>query len=188
MNENLYKHFIISTGEEKKVPCGDRLFRYYKGDAIRWNYTKEEGIVVGVENEDGISNIIVRRFNGTKVLFENDPKLFTILEGEEKANVISRREKYVAEIKERKNTGRAFIPKKSKKTKIIYDGVVYDEPTQRGSKLKVGDHIRFKLTKDVGVVRGFVRKGGLDRIVMGGSGGFPETIIDNPEAYEIVDA
>ena len=159
-----------------------------KGDAIRWNYTKEEGIVVGVENEDGISNIIVRRFNGTKVLFENDPKLFTILEGEEKANVISRREKYVAEIKERKNIGRAFIPKKSKKTKTIYDGVVYDEPTRRGSKLKVGDHIRFKLTKDVGVVRGFVRKGGLDRIVMGGSGGFPETIIDNPEAYEIVDA
>lgn len=35
MNENLYKHFIISTGEEKKVPCGDRLFRYYKGDVLR---------------------------------------------------------------------------------------------------------------------------------------------------------
>lgn len=158
-----------------------------KGDAIRWNYTKEEGIVVGIENEDGISNIIVRRFNGTKVLFENDPKLFTILEGEEKANVISKREKYVAEIKERKNVGRDLIPKKSKKTKAIYDGVMYDEPTRRGSKLKVGDHIRFKLTKDIGIVTGFIRKGGLDRIVMGGGGGFPETIIDNPEAYEIVD-
>lgn len=159
-----------------------------KGDAIRWNYTKEEGVVVGFENEDGISNIIVRRFNGTKVLFENDPKLFTILEGAEKDAVISKREKYIAESKERKDTGRAIIPKKSQKTKTIYDGVMYDEPTRRGSKLKVGDHIRFKLTKDVGIVKGFVRKGGLDRIVMGGSGGFPETIIDNPEAYEIVDA
>ena len=43
-----------------------------KGDAIRWNYTKEEGIVVGFENEDGISNIIVQRYNGSKIFFEND--------------------------------------------------------------------------------------------------------------------
>ena len=55
-----------------------------RGDTIRWNYTKEKGIVIGFEEEDGISNIIVRRFNGTKVLFENDPRLFTILKGDEK--------------------------------------------------------------------------------------------------------
>ena len=159
-----------------------------KGDAIRWNYTKEEGIVIGFEEEDGISNIIVRRFNGTKVLFENDPKLFTILDGKEKDGVIAKREKYIAESKEKKDTGRAFIPKKPQKTKTIYDGVMYNEPTRRGSKLKVGDHIRFKLTKGFGVVKGFMRRGGLDRIVMGKSEGLPESIIDNPEAYEIVDA
>ena len=45
-------------------------------------------------------------FDGTKILFENDPKLFTILEGEEKAKVISERERYVAESQERKNIER----------------------------------------------------------------------------------
>ena len=158
-----------------------------KGDAIRWNYTKEEGIVAGFDNTDGISNIIVRRFNGTKVIFENDPKLFTILEGEERANVIAEREKYVAEIREKKDVGRALIPKKTNKTKTIYDGIVYNEPTRRGSKLVVGDHIRYKLTKGIGMVKGFMRKGGLDRILMWKSEGIPETIIDNPEAYEIIE-
>ena len=67
-----------------------------KGDAIRWNYTKEEGIVVGFENEDGISNIIVQRYNGSKIFFENDPRLFKILEDEEKAKVLSKREKYIS--------------------------------------------------------------------------------------------
>ena len=51
----------------------------------------------------------------------------------------------------------------------------------------VGDHIRFKLTKGLGMVKGFIRKGGLDRILMWKGEGIPESIIDNPEAYEIVD-
>ena len=174
--------------EEEKKEVVNEINGVKKGDAIRWNYTKEEGIVIGFEEEDGISNIIVRRFNGTKVLFENDPKLFTILEGKEKDGVITKRGKYIAESKEKKDTGRAFIPKKPQRTKTIYDGVMYYEPTRRGSKLKVGDHIRFKLTKGFGVVKGFMRRGGLDRIVMGKSEGLPESIIDNPEAYEIVDA
>ena len=177
-----------NNSEEEKEKVVNEINGVKKGDAIRWNYTKEEGIVIGFEEEDGISNIIVRRFNGTKVLFENDPKLFTILEGKEKEGVISKREKYIAESKEKNDTGRAFIPKKLQKTKTIYDGVMYNEPTRRGSKLKVGDHIRFKLTKGLGVVKGFMRRGGLDRIVMGKSEGLPESIIDNPEAYEIVDA
>ena len=177
-----------NKSEEEKGEVVNEINGVKKGDAIRWNYTKEEGIVIGFEEEDGISNIIVRRFNGTKVLFENDPKLFTILEGIEKDNVISKREMYIAESKEKKDTERAIIPKKLQKTKTIYDGVMYNEPTRRGSKLKVGDHIRFKLTKGFGVVKGFMRRGGLDRIVMGKSEGLPESIIDNPEAYEIVDA
>ena len=158
-----------------------------KGDAIRWNYTKEEGIVVGFENEDGISNIIVQCFDGTKILFENDPKLFTILEGEEKAKVISERERYVAESQERKNIERTSIPKKTKKSKTIYDGIVYNEPTRRGSKVRVGDTIQFKMTKDTGRVSGFIRIGGLDRIVLGSSTGLPQYIIDNPNAYEIIE-
>ena len=32
-----------------------------------------------------------------------------------------------------------------------------------------------------------MRRGGLDRIIMGKSEGLPESIIDNPEAYEIID-
>lgn len=159
-----------------------------KGDAIRWNYTKEEGIVVGFENEGRTINIIVRRFDGTKVLFENDPRLFTILEGEEKDEVISKRERYLIESKERKDIERDITPPKRNKTKTIYDGSLYNEPTRRGSKLKVGDSIRFKLTKGIGVVKGFMRRGGLDRILMNESIGVPESIIDNPAAYDIVSA
>ncbi len=157
-----------------------------KGDAIRWNYTKEEGIVVGFENEGRTINIIVRRFDGTKVLFENDPRLFTILEGEEKDEVISKRERYLIESKERKDIERDITPPKRNKTKTIYDGILYNEPTRRGSKLKVGDSIRFKLTKGIGVVKGFMRRGGLDRIIMNKTEGVPESIIDNPAAYDIV--
>ncbi len=188
----LYDDFLKTYSVKKPTKPGKPIEKVVntvngvkKGDAIRWNYTKEKGIVVGFEFEDGITNIIVQRFNGTKVLFENDPKLFTILEGEEKANVISEREKYKAESKERKDAGRAPIA--PQKAKTIYDGVMYNEPTRRGSKLKVGDYIRFKKTKDVGIVKGFMRIGGLDRILMGKSKGIPKTIIDNPEAYEIVD-
>lgn len=178
---------IPEISKEEKEKGVNEINGVKKGDAIRWNYTKEEGIVVGFEDEDGISNIIVRRYNGTKVLFENDPKLFTILEGVEKDNVIFKRKQFLSESKETKETGRTIIPKKSPKSKTIYDGVMYNEPTRRGSKLKVGDHIRFKLTKGLGVVKGFMRRGGLDRIIMGKSEGLPESIIDNPEAYEIID-
>ncbi len=156
-----------------------------KGDAIRWNYTREKGIVVGFENDDGISNIIVQRYNGTKVLFENDPKLFTILEGKEKADVISEREKYKADSKKIKESGRVLIPKKA--TRTIYDGVLYNEPTRRGSKLKIGYQILLKKTKEFGVVKGFMRKGGLDRVIMEESNNIPESVLDYPEAYEIVD-
>ena len=192
--DQLYDEFLhalsstdpVEESKPEEVTASD-ISGVKKGDAIRWNYTKEEGVVIGFDVADGVSNIIVRRFNGTKVLFENDPKLFTILEGEERDNVIAKRERYVAEVREQKNAGRALIPKKSSKTKTIYDGIVYNEPTRRGSKLVVGDHIRFKLTKGLGMVKGFMRKGGLDRILMWKGEGIPESIIDNPEVYEIVD-
>jgi len=70
------------------------------GDVLRWNYTNEEGVVIGFDNEEGTDYIIVRSFNGTKMLFENDPKLFRILEGDEKENVMIKREKYIAESKD----------------------------------------------------------------------------------------
>lgn len=155
------------------------------GDVVRWNYTKEKGIVVGFENEDGISNIIVQRYNGAKVLFENDPKLFTILEGKQKAGVISEREKYKEESKERKDSGRALASMKNAKT--LYDGVMYDEPTRRGSKLNIGDRIRFNKNRESGIVKGFMRKGGLDRILIEKQDGKPETILDYPEGYEIIE-
>lgn len=186
----VFKEMEQPTAKEESKPIDEScngINRVRKGDAIRWNYTKEEGVVIGFERDEEISNIIVRRYNGTKVLFENDPKLFTILEGEEREKVIERRNQYVAEIRARKDIGRKLIPKKSKRQgKTIYDGVVYDEPTRRGSKLRVGDHIRFKQTKDVGVVSGFIRRGGVDRMLLVGGDGIPNEIIDNPEAYDVV--
>ena len=112
-------------------------------------------------------------------------------EKKEKNNKVAKtsdkkREKYIAESKERETAKQANVPKNRVRTKTIYDGVIYNEPTRRGSKLKVGDHIRFKLTKGIGIVKGFMRRGGLDRIVIGKSDGLPESIIDNPEAYEIL--
>ena len=74
------------------------------GDMLRWNYTKEEGVVIGFDNEEGTDYIIVRSFNGTKALFENDPKLFTKLEGEENDDLTSKRECNIAEPKLKKET------------------------------------------------------------------------------------
>ena len=54
------------------------------GDVLRWNYTKEEGVVVGFDYEDGERKYIVRLNDGTEILFEDDPKLFVKVEGERK--------------------------------------------------------------------------------------------------------
>ena len=50
------------------------------GDVLRWNYTKEVGVVVGFDSEGGI---VVQLDDGTEIVFENDPKLFVKVEGEE---------------------------------------------------------------------------------------------------------
>lgn len=189
----LYDEFVKAYSLEKtkqknktKEEKENDTFNVKLGDVLRWNYTKEEGIVVGFDSARGKRKFIVEQFDGTKIMFENDPKLFRVLEGKEKETVITKREKYIAESKERETAKQANVPKNSVRTKTIYDGVIYNEPTRRGSKLKVGDRIRFKLTKDIGIVKGFFRKGGLDRIHIGESNGLPESIIDNPEAYEIL--
>lgn len=49
------------------------------GDVLRWNYTKETGVVVGFDSEGGI---VVQLDDGTEILFENDPKLFVKVERE----------------------------------------------------------------------------------------------------------
>ena len=49
------------------------------GDVLRWNYTKETGVVVGFDSEGGI---VVQLDDGTEIIFENDPKLFVKVEGE----------------------------------------------------------------------------------------------------------
>lgn len=191
--EMLFDEFLKASFQDiPEKPCEsiieeNAIDGVKKGDAIRWNYTKEEGIVVGLESEDGICNIVVQRDNGTIIIFENDPRLYTILEEEAKANVISKREKFIAETKERKDIGIAHIPRSPKKSKTIYDGVIYDEPTRKGSLLKIGYTIRYKLTNEIGKIKGFIRKGGLDRVVMRERPGIPSTIIDNPNAYEIID-
>ena len=52
------------------------------GDVLRWNYTKETGVVVGFDSEGGI---VVQLNDGTEIIFENDPKLFAKVEEEEDA-------------------------------------------------------------------------------------------------------
>ena len=68
-----------------------------RGEALRWNYSKEEGVVVGFDSSSGECNFIVQQCDGKKIIFENDPKLFTILDGEEKEAVVSKWKKYIKE-------------------------------------------------------------------------------------------
>lgn len=49
------------------------------GDVLRWNYTKEVGVVVGFDSGGGI---IVHLNDETEIIFESDPKLFEKVEGE----------------------------------------------------------------------------------------------------------
>lgn len=79
-----------------------------RGYALRWNYSKEEGVVVGFDSSNGERNFIVQQCDGKKIIFENDPKLFTILDGEEKEAVVSQWKQY---IKDRKEARSAFPPK-----------------------------------------------------------------------------
>jgi hypothetical protein len=83
-----------------------------RGYALRWNYSKEEGVVVGFDSSNGERNFIVQQCDGKKIIFENDPKLFTILDGEEKEAVVSKWKKY---IKDRKEARNAFLPKSTER-------------------------------------------------------------------------
>ncbi len=85
-----------------------------RGEALRWNYTKEEGIVIGFDSTSGERDFIVQQCDGKKIIFENDPKLFTILEGEEKEAVVAKWKKY---IEDRKEFRRSFLPKYMEKPK-----------------------------------------------------------------------
>lgn len=79
-----------------------------RGEALRWNYSKEEGVVVGFDSSSGERNFIVQQCDGKKIIFENDPRLLTILDGEEKEAVVSKWKKY---IKDRKEARSSLLPK-----------------------------------------------------------------------------
>jgi hypothetical protein len=98
-----------SKPKEKKVDGTNNVKRE---DVLRWNYSKEEGVVVGFDSSSGERNFIVQQCDGKKIIFENDPNLFTILDGEEKQSVISKWKKY---IKDRKEARSAFLPQSKKK-------------------------------------------------------------------------
>lgn len=89
------------------------------GDAIRWNYTKDEGIVIGFDSTDEKQEIILRKYDGTKLYFENDPKLFIILDGKERDNVINQRKEYVESIRELKQKALNKLSKESDVTSHI---------------------------------------------------------------------
>jgi len=51
---------------------------------LRWNYTKDAGVVVGFDTSDGGRDFIVLRCDGRKIVFENDARLYEVIEGEER--------------------------------------------------------------------------------------------------------
>lgn len=181
---------ISKKGRKKTKEDSDCENGVKIGDVLHWNYTKEEGIVVGFESSNGVRWIIVEQYDGYRIYFENDPKLFKILEGAERDNVINKRKDFLNGQFEKECDKEIEKPKSKKetkkKTKQFVDDVVYEVPTRRGSKLKKGDKIRYKMTNEKYKVKGFIRKGGLDRIILEGNNKTPLTIIDNPSAYEII--
>ena len=78
------------------------------GDVLRWNYTKDEGIVVGFDSSDGKRLFKVQQYDGNVIMFEDDPLLFKKLDGEEKDSVISKREEYIARSKDNVTTSQAI--------------------------------------------------------------------------------
>lgn len=91
------------------------------GDALRWNYSKDEGIVVGFDSTDGKKQFKVQKFDGTEIMFENDPKLFIKLEGEEKDNVISKWVEYIAQSDNSAATNQAVVLSKHTKEMSMYN-------------------------------------------------------------------
>ncbi len=190
--EQLYDEFLAAHSLEKPKKVkkaedeveGDKGVKV--GDVLHWYYTKEEGTVVGFDFSSGRHMIIVRQYDGTKIYFENDPKLYKILEGKERDDVLNKRKQFLKDQKEKKNS-EPVTPKHVKKARTIYDGIIYKVPTRKGSKLKIGDRIRIKLSNSLAVVKGFVRKGGLDRVVIDEPKGTSAMIIDNAKVYDIID-
>ena len=125
------------------------------GDVLHWNYTKEEGTVVGFKSSKGVKWIIVEQYDGTRIFIENDPKLFKILEGIERDNVINKRKEFLNGQSEKECSKEIEKPKSTKKTKQYVDDIVYDIPTRRGSRLKIGDKIRYKMANEKYKVVGF---------------------------------
>ena len=62
----------------------DIAYEVKKGDVLRWNYTKDVGVVVGFDTSDGGRDFIVQRCDGRKIVFENDARLYEVIEGEER--------------------------------------------------------------------------------------------------------
>lgn len=189
--DQLYQEFLKKSQEkkDKSIAKDEAEINPVKiGDVLRWNYTREEGIVVGFESYRGKKQIVVEQYDGTKINFDDNPRLFTRLEDKEKEAVISQRKKYLEELRRKKQSEKTVDPKKIEegKPKPI-EGVTYYKPTRKGSKLKVGDRIRYKVTDTTGRVSGFIMKGGLDRIIMVKSDGSEQIIIDNPNIYEIIE-
>lgn len=99
--ESLNKKTLTSEKKKDKSKDEPEKNPVKVGDVIRWNYTKEEGIVEGFESFGGSKEIVVRQYDGTKINFDNNPRLYTILEGEEKEAVISQRKKFLEEEREK---------------------------------------------------------------------------------------
>ena len=77
----LYDEFLKSHSLKKNSVIADTDTNDAKlGDVIRWNYTGEEGVVVGFEAFEGTKKIVVEQYDGTKIRFDNNPKLYQIID------------------------------------------------------------------------------------------------------------
>ncbi len=160
------------------------------GDVLRWNYTREEGIVVGFESLGGSNKIIVKQYDGTKINFENNPRLYTILEGDEKEAVISKRKEFLKEEREKGKPVKIAAPlvknKKKPQTKsatgttkpkmvIRVKESPENKPTSKDVKIEalVGDTILYDSKRCV-VVKKQMSNGSMRLIVK-----YEDGVVDN---------
>lgn len=179
----LYDEFLKANSIEKPkklhYSLEDEKPEVKVGDAIRWNYTGEEGVVVGFESFGG-KKIIVQQYDGTKIQFDNNPKLFTILEGKRKEKVLLQKKKHDARVLKDSEPQKTVKTKKKPRfeTEVVEDE--QDTNIRKSERPKIGDRIRYLVNKKIAVVKGFVNKYGVDRIILKGPKGMPSSIIDNP--------
>ena len=199
----LYQEFLMSRSlvmakreEESKNKIESEKDRVKVGDALRWNYTGEEGLVVGFELFGGKKKIVVEQYDGTKINFDNNPRLYTILEGDDKEAVLSQRKKYLKE-SSKKQEPKDVMPKKAKKSiyqarrwEITPDLKIKEYPDKTPSpedvkmEALVGDTIIYDSKRCVVTKKGL--SGGTMRLIVRYDDGVMDNVPNDWSRYQVI--